>query len=178
MRWSAAQSFVDAIDFSWRSVGLLVGPDDMVDLATFSQQFWAEKRLPRWLRYGAALYVERFLPNPEVDANVAGANPWDLRDFAFQELRGGEGLRPLAKVFEFGLSLEDIEDSTRLYHEAGLVVSFLLDGAADDDQLQAAHADLRIALAAGEAEAIAKAVKGLETTLETRSKQIKKFAGL
>jgi hypothetical protein len=178
VRWSAAQSFVDAIDFSWHSVGLLVGPDETIDLATFSQQFWAEKRLPRWLRYGAASYVERYLPNPEVDANVAGANPWGLRDFAFQELRRGEALRPLAKVFEFGLSLADIEDSTRLYHEAGLVVSFLLDGAADDDQLQAAHADLRIALAAGEADAIATAVKDLETTLKTRSNQIKTFAGL
>jgi hypothetical protein len=178
VRWSAAQSFVDAIDFSWHTVGLFVGPDDMIDMQAFSQQFWAEKRLPRWLRYGAASYVERFLPNPEVDASVAGANPWDLREFAFKELREGEGLRPLAKVFDFGLSLEDIEDSTRLYHEAGLVVSLLLDGAADDELVQKAHAALRTALIANDAEAIAKAVKGLETTLKKRSKQIVKFAGL
>lgn len=178
VRWAAAQSYVDAIDFSWQTVGVFVGPDEAIDPPTFAQKFWEEKRIPRWLRYGAASYVERFLPNPEVDASVAGANPWDLRDFAFKELREGEGLRSLSKLFDFGLSLEDIEDSARLYNEAGLVVSFLLDGGSDDEQLQAAHTDFRSALAAGDADAIAKSVKTLESTLKKRSRQIKKFAGL
>jgi len=177
VRWAAAQSYVDAIDFSWQAVGRYVGPDEMIDLAAFGQAFWEEKRLPLWLRYGAATYVERFLPNPEVDASAAGENPWNLREFALEALRASGGLRPLDEVFEFGLSVDDTENSSRLYQEAGLLVAFLLDGSRDGTPLRAAHERLREALAADDAAAIEDAVAKLEAALKRNDAAIREFAG-
>ncbi len=64
LRWAAAQSFVDAIDPSWGAIGDRIAGAGTVDQAAFATAFWCEKKIPRWLRYGAASYVERFQKDP------------------------------------------------------------------------------------------------------------------
>lgn len=172
LRWAAAQSFVDAIDPSHAFIGEANVAGTLNQNAT---GFWAEKRIPRWLRYGAASYVERYMKDPEA---AEGANPWGLRDFAFNQLQRSGGLRKLDLVFAFALDVANLESSSRLYHEAGLVVAFLLDGAPEDKQLAAAHEAFRAALRTGDRKSINASVVALQNGLSSRDAALRKFAGL
>ncbi|HTF90062.1 MAG TPA: hypothetical protein VK843_16730 [Planctomycetota bacterium] len=174
LRWAAAQSFVEAIDPSWNAISDWIEAGGRGDLAAYAGPFWGEKKIPRWLRYGAASYVERYLKDP---AATASSDPWALRSFAFAELKKGS-LHKLEDVFAFKLDLKDIEGSARLYEEAGLVVSYLLDGAAGEKDLTAKHEAFKTALKSGtKAEAIA-AADALQKSLAKHERDIKKFAGL
>lgn len=175
LRWAAAQSFVDAIDPSWGAVSLLVINSGDFNPQVHGKQFWSEKCIPRWLRYGAASYVERYLANPEA---AEGADPWDLRNFALAELKKDGGLRDLSKIFAFELTLDDMPDSAKLYSEAGLLVSFLLDGCPDDAELRSTHEAFRVALATGSKDGVRAAAKSLESALAERSRAIRAYAGL
>ena len=175
VRWAAAQSYVDAIDPSWNAIGerVLAGPG--TDNGAFGTRFWSDKRIPRWLRYGAAAYAERFMKDPEVGE---GADPWALRTFAFGELKKSGGLRKLDDVFAFRLSLEDLPGSSRLYNESGLVVSYLLDGAPNDKALAQQHEAFRTALKSGSADEVKAAATALQKSLVKSEREIKKYAGL
>ena len=174
VRWAAAQSFVDAIDRSWSAVGARSAAAGG-DLAAYAVDFWGEKKIPRWLRYGAASYVERYLRNPEA---AEGADPWTLRSFAFSELGKGGGLGKLEDVFAFKLSLNDVPGSEKLYARAGLVVSFLLDGAEKEKDVTRALDEFRAALKSGKREDCARAATALQTVLAKHEADIQKFAGL
>ncbi|MBK8179334.1 MAG: hypothetical protein IPK67_10690 [Planctomycetes bacterium] len=174
VRWAAAQSFIDAIDPSWRAVGARSAAPGG-DLAAYATDFWAEKKIPRWLRYGAAAYAERFLKDPEA---AEGADPWAIRAFAFAELKKAGGLRKLDEVFAFPLSLTDIPASARLYNEAGLLVSFLLDGAEGNRDVGRALDEFRGALKSGKKDECAAAAVALQKALAKHESEIKKFAGL
>ncbi len=178
-RFAAAQSYVEAIDPSWLAISEIIA-----SISGGAQPnagaFWAEKKIPRWLRYGAASYAERFLKNPLLSD---GGNPWELREFAFEELKKGGNLHKIEDIFAFALSLEDQDGSTRLYHEAGMVVSFLLDGSDSDKKLREKHAALKLALSntlanKAKPKELADAVEGLQKELAKNEKDIKKFAGL
>ncbi|MEX1024922.1 MAG: hypothetical protein WD226_07580 [Planctomycetota bacterium] len=179
VRWAAAQSFVDGLDPSWNTIGAWVATEGRGDLPALGQKFWSEKRLPRWLRYGAASYVERYLRNPEAGE---GDDPWSLRSWAFGELAKNGGLRKLDDVFAFGLSQDDLEGSSRLYHEAGLLVAYLLDGAEGDAVLAKAHdafrSALKTTLEGGDSAALDVACGALEKLLAAREPKIRAFAGL
>jgi hypothetical protein len=175
LRWAAAQSFVDAIDPSWSAVGDWIASGARGDVATYAAPFWGEKKIPRWLRYGAASYVERFMKNPEA---AEGTDPWTLRSFAFGEIKKGGGLRKLDDVFAFALNVTDIDGSSRLYHEAGLVVSYLLDGASGDKELAEKHQAFQAALKSGKKDDVAAAAAALQKTLAKHDRDIRKFAGL
>ncbi len=175
LRWAAAQSFVDAIDPSWNAVGKWIGDGARGDIGTYAEPFWSEKKIPRWLRYGAASYVERFVKNPEA---AEGADPWTLRTGAFAEVKKAGGLHKLEDLFAFKLDLNDIANSSRLYHEAGLVVSFLLDGSADEKDVGEKHKAFQAALKSGKKAEVAAAADALQKTLVKHQKDIEKFAGL
>lgn len=174
LRWAAAQSFVEALDPSPSFMGEWIagGPNGARPAPTL---FWSEKRIPRWLRYGAASYVERFMRDPEASTNTS---PWGLRDFAFGELRKTGGLRKLDELFAFALDINKLESSSRMYHEAGAVVAFLLDGAPDDAKLSARHSDLKAALQTGERKSIADAALALQRELVARETALRAFVGV
>lgn len=174
-RWAAAQSYVDAIDRSWVAVSGWIAEEGRAEPLPYGKAFWEEKRIARWLRFGAAGYVERFMPDPKAPEGDAR---WGLRDFAFQELKKGKGLRPLAKVFEFDVRTSEPEDSHRLYQEAGLLVAYMLDGADEKSPVRKAHAEFKQALSDGDAEAIRVSTKALQKALKKDDKKIRKFAGL
>lgn len=174
VRWAAAQSFVDAIDRSWLAVGQRAS-EPSGDVAAFAGAFWGEKRIPRWLRYGAAAYVERFMRSPDA---AEGSDPWTMRAFALAELKKVGGLRKLDDVFAFALDVNRLDDSSRLYNEAGLVVAYLLDGAPGDTALAQQLEALRLALKSGTRDAAKSAALELQQALAKREADIRKFAGL
>ncbi|MCY2959146.1 MAG: hypothetical protein NTY35_03190 [Planctomycetota bacterium] len=175
LRFAAAQSFVEGIDPSWAAVAQWIADGGRGDLATYSGAFWTEKKIPRWLRYGAASYVERFMKNPEA---AEGADPWTLRTFAFGEIKKAGGLHKLDDVFAFKLDIKDIPNSSRLYHEAGLLVAYMLDGAGADKELPELHKALQAALKTGVKADITTTATALQKALAKREREIKKFAGL
>jgi hypothetical protein len=175
LRWAAGQSFVDAIDPSWGFVGEVVASAASRGPRPEPLSFWAEKKIPRWFRYGAASYIERYMKNPEA---AEGKSPWDLRDFAFGEIKKTGGLQKLEDVFAFKLDIAKPDESTRLYHESGLVVAYLMDGAEGDKKVKAAHEAFKAALKSGVRKDIATAVAALQKELAGNEREIKKFAGL
>jgi tetratricopeptide (TPR) repeat protein len=175
VRFAAAQSFCEAIDPSWNAVAELIA-----SISGGAQPnagaFWTEKRIPRWLRYGAASYVERFAKMPAGD----GGNPWANREWAMAELKKKGGIRKVEDIFSFPLDLNDLDGSGRLYHEAGLVVSFLLDGADGDKKLRTRHDAFKAMLKATpfDKKKFDEAVKDLQDELAKNERDIKKFADL
>ena len=175
IRWAAAQSYVDAIARSWGAIGSQAASQQGGDPGAFGAAFWSEKKVPRWMRYGASSYVERFMPDPTVSQ---GGDPMGNRKFAFGEIKKKGGLHDLKDVFAFQLSLEELDNSQRLLQEAGLVVCYLLDGAEGDEKLAKLHKDFQTALASNDSEKTREAAKLLEAELIRHQDKIKAFAGL
>lgn len=175
LRWAAGQSFVDAIDPSWNFIGDTAASAIGGGARPEAVEFWSEKKIPRWLRYGAASYVERYMKNPEA---AEGKSPWGLRDFAFGEIKKSGGLQKLEDIFAFKLDGTKTDESGRLYHEAGLVVAFLIDGADGDKRLQSAHEAFKTALKSGVKKDVTAAAATLQKELAAKESEIKKFAGL
>jgi len=65
-----------------------------------------------------------------------------------------------------------------MYHEAGLIVAYLLDGAAGDKELAEKHLAFKTALKAGKKADITAAATALQKALGKHDKDIRKFAGL
>ena len=175
LRWAAGQSYVDAIDPSWGFIGDTIASTSGGGTRPEANSFWAEKKIPRWLRYGAASYVERYMKNPDA---AAGASPWGLRDFAFAELKKAPAVHKLDEIFAFKLDIAKQEESTRLYHEAGLVVAYLLDGADSNKKLSAAHAAFKAALKTGSKKNVSAAAGELQKELALHERELRAFAGL
>lgn len=168
VRHAAGQSFVEAIDPSFNAIGDLT-------MANFNetlwvQKLWAEKKIPRWLHYGAASYVERYFLDQTV--SEGGKARW-ARDWALAQLRKAGGLRDMQKVFDFKITTADVPGSTQMIHEAGLLVAFLLDG--EDKRVRTAHQAFQAALRAGGA--TASAVNELQRALLAAKPALAKFAG-
>lgn len=117
-RHAAALSWIEVIDPSWDAVSRFISsPGD----GTFPEAaFWSEKRIPRWMRYGAASYVERWAPLNN------GANQWANRGWAISSLAKQGELDTFETIYSF--PLDPADQSGKLIGEAGLLVSFMLDG--------------------------------------------------
>jgi len=123
VRHAAGLSFVESIDRAWGTISQFltggggggVSPDQM----------WEEKRIPKWLVYGAAAYVERFY---EVKGETD--DPWEIQVWAMGQIsNSGHGkLDPIEEIFALPLDLNDLDNSGRLIQQTGLLTAFLLDG--------------------------------------------------
>ena len=138
VRHAAGLAYAEAITLSVQTIGSAISDGTPPDLG----EFWAEKAIPRWLFYGGASYVERFFKDEGKE------DPWWARSWSIKNILAGGELDPLDRIFEFGLSLDAIPASTRLINEAGLVVSFIMDG--ECAPVIAAHAAYKASLMAGE----------------------------
>lgn len=168
VRHAAAQSYIEAIDPSWDYISSLVsGGGGAFSVA----DFWAEKKIPLWLRYGAASYVERYFKDPNVDAT---GNPWWARDWAFENLRQQGGPRPFADIFAFQLDPTDPAGGGKLISEAGLVVSFVLDG--NCQPVVDAHQAFKAALKTGEG--VAEAVTALQGAIVANERAFKMYSNM
>jgi hypothetical protein len=165
VRHAAAQSYLEAIDPSWNAVA------NAVELGQFqANDFWAEKRIPLWLRYGAASYCERFFQDPNA---AQGVSAWWAREWALENLRSKGGIRDLERVFAFVLDPADPDTSAQLIHEAGCVVAFLLDG--DCAPVSEKHAAFQAAFVSGGA--TAEAAQALQKAIAKNKNKLEKFAG-
>jgi len=174
LRFAAAQSFVDAVDPSWGAVGAQVASEMKDPMPAFATAFWNEKKIPRWLRWGAAMYVERFMKDPYP---ATGVDPWAMRAGAFNDVKKLGGMRKLDDVFAFEVDLKDIPGSSRLFLEAGVVVAYLLDGTGGDKELSEKHQAFRAALKTGVKADTAAAVTALQKALAKHERDIRKFVG-
>jgi hypothetical protein len=121
-RHAAALAWLDSIDPSPAAIAdaTLAGAGGVDQRA-----YWAEKRLPRWLHVGAAMYAERFF----VDHAPGVADPLWVRRWAHENLaRSGGATLALDEVFHCDLDPLQPELANRTMQRAGLVVAFLADG--------------------------------------------------
>jgi hypothetical protein len=164
VRHAAAHSYMEAIDPSWDTISqAFVNPENL-QIATF----WNEKKIPRWLRYGIASYCERYSRDPSAQS---GADPWAFRAWSVQNLRAGGPLDELPVIFAMNLDAADAVGSIRRIHEAGLIVSYILDG--DNAALKGAHEAFKAALASGKGQA--EAATALQDAVTANLEQLKAY---
>jgi hypothetical protein len=167
VRHAAALAYVDAIDPSWRTVSETVaGEHGVLPVGPF----WDEKRIPAWLRIGAASYVERFFVDREAGE---GGDPLWARKWAFANLARQGGLEPLERVFACELDTADPATSSRRIAQAGAVVAFVLDGGCG--AVVDAHQDWKAALA-GRGD-LAAATRELAAAITANEAKLRAFAG-
>jgi hypothetical protein len=167
-RLAAGLSYVDALDPSPKAVKRALSKGTGGDYAA---AYEAEKRLPAWLRYGGAVYAERYFQ----DLHVAeGGDPWWARKWSLENLQKRGGLRPLDEVFAFKLDPDDRDDGLKLLIEAGLLVSFAVDG--ECAAAGTALAELQRALAANRFRP--SLVTALVDALKANESDLRKFARL
>jgi len=166
-RLAVGLSYVDALDPSPKAVraALKDGPD-----GDHYEAYGAEKRLPAWLRCGGAVYAERYFRDTSVDE---GGDPWWARSWSLENLRARGGLRDLDEVFAFRLDPEDREDGLRRLIEAGLVVSFIVDGGCEP--VSEAHSELGRALVSGRLHP--NHVEALEGAVLAHEAELRAYAG-
>lgn len=142
-RLAVGLSYVEALDPSPKAVKKALGAGPRED---YHASYEAEKLLPAWLRWGGAVYAQRFFQ----DASVApDGDAWWARTWSLDNLEQRGGMRPLAEVLAFRVNPDERDAALELLLEAGVVVSFVVDGACAP--VVAAHAELKRALAAGSA---------------------------
>jgi hypothetical protein len=181
-RLAAGLSYVDALDPSPKAVRQALAAKGSGPGPEHFAAYQAEKQLPAWLRWGGAVYAERYfhdptvvvpdpLPDPPPDPMP---DPWWARTWSLDNLKSRGGLRPLREVLELRLDPDQREDGQKLLLEAGLVVAFLVDGGAP--AVEAAHAELKRALLSGRLHA--SDVRALAETLVAHEAELRAFAGL
>lgn len=169
VRHAAAHSYMEAVDPSWETISQVVSNANPGALQL--NAFWEEKRIPRWLRYGIATHCERFLRDPVKAPGTEGE--WAFRDWAIGEVRKRGPLDPLEVIFALNLDSNDTDGSTKRMQEAGLLVSFMLDGGCAP--VSQAHQAFRAALIAGEGHA--EALQALQQAIVDHEAELKAYAG-
>lgn len=157
----------DAVERALKNAAHSRGKDPIVD-DSWAEDFEAEKRIPRWFRYGAASYVERYYHDNDVGAGDA----WWTRKWSTGDIKGGFGFDSLDDVFEFELE-EAGERSTHLLNEAGLVVAFVLDG--DCGPVKRRHESIVEAIRKGKDPR--SDFRALEMTIAKAEDELLEFAG-
>jgi hypothetical protein len=167
-RLAAGLSYVDAIDPSTKAVRRALSKGTGGDYAA---AYEAEKRLPAWLRFGAAVYAERYFKDTHVES---GGDVWWARKWSLENLKSRGGLRPLDEVVAFRLDPDQRDDSLKLLIEAGLLVSFAVDG--ECAPVSAALAELQRAFSTGRFRP--SLVTGLIDAIRANESQLRTFAEL
>lgn len=186
VRHALGLSFAEAFDPSSKTIQKNIKTP--MQQNPFWESFYGEKRLPGWIRYGAATYAERYYRDNTVGIN---GDPLWARKWSVSNIQTRGGLRPLKSVLDFKLTVEGGADSEKLINEAGLVMAFVLDGgnAAVTEkykQFQQAllgekepeKAPKDKAKDAKKSSALADAVKALDAEILKQEAELKKFAGL
>ncbi|MBK8181326.1 MAG: hypothetical protein IPK67_21080 [Planctomycetes bacterium] len=166
-RLAAGLSYVDALDPSPKTIRQAISAGGPLPAGYGAYE--TEKLLPAWLRWGAAVYAERFFHDDQV---AAGGDPWWARKWSLENLERKGGLRPLAEVFAFKLDPDQRDASQRLLIEAGLLVSFLVDGGSAP--VTAAHGEFKASMLSGKPHP--KYVKALTDALTAHEAELRAYA--
>lgn len=132
-------------------------------------EFLAEKKLPQWLHYGAAAYIERY-------RLVGGVNvdPLSLRRWSISNVEKRGGLDGVSTILRMKLSADRPAESEKLINECGLLVAFILDG--DNEDVKAKHAAFRAAFSSGQP--FEEELKALEDSLKNAAADVRRFSKL
>ncbi len=167
-RLACGLSYVEALDPSPKAVkaALASGPK-----ADYYAAYQAEKQLPAWLRYGGAVYAERYFRDTTVGE---GGDEWWARKWSLENVKRLGELDSLADIFAFQLDADRRDASRKLLNEAGLLVAFLVDG--ECAPVRAAHEDFKRALVANRL--TPKVIAALQDALIAHEAELRAFAGL
>ncbi|MGK0216545.1 MAG: hypothetical protein ACI9HE_000017 [Planctomycetota bacterium] len=168
IRHAAALAWMQQIDPSWDTVSLMLTEPTGGFPAI---PFWSEKRIPRWMHYGAASYCERYFEDTKAGD---GADPLWSRKWALTNLSGDGEMHTVEEIIALGLNLGDLPGSTNLIHESGLLMHYILN--AGDKKVIKTHKAWLAALSSGED--TDKALKALEMSLVKAESKIRGLAGL
>ncbi len=172
-RHAVGQSFVERIDPSPEALATI--EDGEVGFE-YVMAFWEEKRFPLWLRFGAAVYVERYYVDPAAD------DPLWARTWSVDNVQRTGGLDSLSAIFRMMPRPDQPEKTSKLLNEAGLLVAFVVDG--ECAPVVKAHTKLIDALKLARRDpekgekALKKAIDGLEKALSKKERELRSFAGL
>ncbi len=174
-RLAYALSWVDAVDPSPNAskAARKSGPSP-----DFLGEREAEKRLPAWLTWGAAVYAERFFRDTSIDLKVTpDANPWWTREWSVSNLNDAGGLGSIDEVFEVTMDPAEAKKARLQLLRAGSLVAFVLDG--ECAPVREAHAALKTGLVeAGLHGTIdSKLVTALEDAIRAHEKELRAFLG-
>ncbi len=163
-RLATGLAYANALDPSPGAVKKALGehPDQ-----EYYDAFLAEQQLPSWLRFGGAVYAQRYFLDTSAPAD---GDAWWARKWSIGNLNDRGGIRDLQEVLSTPLDPDDRDDSRRRLLELGLVVSFVVDGGCAP--VTEAHEELKHALAGGrkyskQVEALTKALLANEAALAT-----------
>jgi len=167
-RLATGLSYAEALDPSPNAVkkALAAGGSS----AEYYAAYGAEKVMPAWLRWGGAVYAERYFEDATVGAD---GDPWWARKWSLDNLKNRGGLAPLADVLAFRLDPDDRDASLKLLIEAGLVVAFVVDGQCA--ALAEPHAAFKKAVASGKL--TARQVNALTEALLAHEAELRAFGG-
>ncbi len=172
VRHALGLSFAEALDPSTKTIEKNRKTSMKQD--AFWDAFYAEKRIPEWVRYGAAAYAERYYRDNAVGI---GGDPLWARKWSISNIQTRGGLRQLKQILDFHLTVEGGPDSEKLINESGLVMAFVLDGG--NASVTEKFKKLQEALNSGkEKKVVVEAQKALEADLLKHEADLKKFAGL
>jgi hypothetical protein len=119
-RHALGQSFAEALDPSPKMLGQIMSGGQYEP-----KEFWAEKRVPLWFRYGAAAYAERYFRDP--DTLAGGNSAWAI-EWSIASLVKRGGLSPLKQIFEFQPEVDNFDMSQKWINEVGMLMYFMVDG--------------------------------------------------
>jgi hypothetical protein len=169
VRHAAAQSLAEALDPSPKKLAVFASGRPAGDPEKEGAEWWGEKRFPQWFRYGACAYVERYI----VDSLVAAdGDPDHMKKWSVNNILNKGGLDPVDQILACELSLADVPKSQKLVNEAGLLVSFTLDGKCPP--VTQAHQALKDAFKNGKD--LKPAFKALEEALTKSSDELQRYA--
>ncbi len=170
-RLAAGLSYVEALDPSPNAVRKALAAGPAGPGAEYYAAYQAEKQMPAWLRWGGAVYAERYFRDTTVGPD---GDPWWARNWSLENLKNRGGMRELSAVLAFRLDPDDREDALKLLIEAGLVVAFIVDG--ECAPVAAEHAALKKGLASGRL--LARHVPALTDAVAAHEQELRAFAGL
>ncbi len=141
VRHAAALAFAESIDPSLETIGGMASAQGQGNFPF--QAFWGEKKIPIWFRVGVSAYCERYYN----DAEYSPDNQWVIRDWSLDNIRRKGGPMPFDQIFAMQLNPNDIPGSQMRINQAGMLLSFILDG--DCKPVVKAHRALTDALREG-----------------------------
>lgn len=168
-RHALGQSFAEAVDPSPKTL-----EKARKDQRLPVKEFWEEKKLPAWFRYGAAVYTERYYT--DLTVGVGGNSKWAI-EWSVKNLLARGGMLPVQQVLDFEPDNEKAEETQIWFNRVGLLMHFMVDGkCAPVTTKLAAFQD---ALKAGkDKKAVTEAAKALGAELAKHETDLRKFAGL
>lgn len=166
VRHAAAQSLAEAMDPSPKTLATLVAGRGSAGSA---KEWWSEKQLPEWLRYGTCAYAERYLADATVNA---GGDPFWMRKWSLENIANKGGIDPLDTILACNLS--DTGNAAKVINETGLLMSFILDGKCPP--VVQAHQAFKDAFK--NAKDVKAAVKALEDAIRKNEAALRKYAGI